>query len=169
MPTRIRESTSARAPRAETPRNDGLIGVFRTLADQHAQVAQLLAQLQADPSSRGALWPRVRRELVSHEQSEVRELYPVLRQFEELRALADEHDAEARELDALIARLDAVDSQSDIWAQALEVLTQTVLHHAKEEEEQKIFPAAQQVIGEARAFELDEKVLLTKQKVSEQN
>ena len=169
MPTRMPESTSAREPRAGAPRNDGLVGVFRTLADQHTQVAEQLAQLQADPARRGTLWPVVRRELISHEQSEVRELYPVLRQLDATRALADVHDAEARELDALIARLDAIDSQTDVWADVLDVLVRTVLHHAKEEEEQKIFPAAQQAIGEARAIELDAKVLLTKQKVSEQN
>jgi hemerythrin superfamily protein len=170
MPTRMTETPSASAYRA-TPgprRSDGLIGVFSTLAEQHRQVAAMLAQLQQDPSSRAVQWPLVRRELVSHEHSEVRELYPVLRQYEATRALADHHDEEARELDALICRLDTLDVRSDAWGQVLEVLITTVLHHAMDEEEQKIFPAAQEVIGEARAIELDAKVLLAKQQLAEQ-
>ena len=128
----------------------------------------MLAQLQQDPSSRALQGPLVRRELVSHEHSEVRELYPVLRQHEALRALADHHDEEARELEALIGRLDTLDIRTDAWGEVLDVLVRTVLSHAKEEEEQKIFPAAQQAIGEARAIDLEAKVLLAKQQLGEQ-
>jgi hypothetical protein len=66
--------------------------VFQTIADQHDAVAALSAQLMAIPDSRAILWPQIRRELVSHEHSEVRELFPVLRQLEEICALADRHD-----------------------------------------------------------------------------
>ena len=172
MPTRRTETPSASQskpkPRPRPTRSDGLVGVFSTLAEQHDQAAALLARLQQDPGSRAEQWPVVRRELVSHEHSEVRELYPVLRQFEATRGFADRHDAEARELDALICRLDDLDVRSNAWAQALDKLVSTVLHHAKEEEEGKIFPAAQEAIGEARAVELDAKLLLAKQQIGQQ-
>lgn len=154
-----------------TPRAgaDHLVGVFRTLADQHTQVADLFEQVKASPESRALLWPQIRRELVSHEHSEVRELYPVLRQIEETRALADHHDQEARELDALIARLDALDISSEEWTERFEQLVKTVLHHAKAEEEAKIFPIAQQALGEVRAIDLEAKVLAAKQAISAAN
>ena len=170
MPMRSNPPVSTTADHT-TPRPgvDGLVGVFRTLADQHTEVAGLFEQVKASPESRALLWPRIRRELVSHEHSEVRELYPVLRQLEETRALADHHDQEARELDALIARLDALDITSDEWTEKFELLVKTVLHHAKSEEEAKIFPIAQQALGEARAIELDAKVLAVKQKLAAAN
>jgi hemerythrin superfamily protein len=146
--------------------SEGLVGVFRTLADQHDQVAKLFDQLKATPEARATIWPQLRRELVSHEHSEVRELYPVLRQLDETRVLADHHDEEARELDALIHRLDSLDLQSDKWSQLFDQLVKTVLHHAKAEEEAKIFPVAQQVLGKARAIELDAKVRAAKQQLA---
>lgn len=167
MPTRTSDPMSTNPPGAAPRRGDRLVGVFSTLAEQHTQVAAMLAQLQQDPSTRALQWPAVRRELVSHEHSEVRELYPVLRQYEATRALAEHHDEEARELDALIARLDTLDVRSDTWGEVLDTLVSTVLHHAKQEEEQKIFPAAQAAIGEARAIELDAKVRLAKQQLGE--
>lgn len=166
MPTRVTDSSHK--PKSTDRRGDRLVGVFHTLAEQHSQVAEMLARLQQDASTRAVQWPLVRRELVSHEHSEVRELYPVLRQYEATRAFADHHDAEARELDALIGRLDTVDIQSDTWGEVFDTLVRTVLHHAKEEEEAKIFPAAQEAIGESRAIELDAKVLLAKQQLGEQ-
>jgi hypothetical protein len=159
-PTTAKPAGKAKPGKA---RPDGLVGVFATLADQHAQVAAMLAQLQQEPATRPVLWPAVRREMVAHEHSEVRELYPVLRQYEETRAFADHHDDEARELDALIGRLDMMNPSSEAWGQVLELLASTMLHHAKEEEEGKMFPVAQRVLGEARAIELDAKVLETKQ------
>jgi hemerythrin superfamily protein len=146
-----------------------LVGVFRTLADQHAQVAGLFEQLKASPASSALLWPQIRRELVSHEHSEVRELYPVLRQHDATRALADHHDEEARELDAVIARLDTLDVSSEAWMQLFDQLVTTVLHHAKDEEEAKIFPLAQQTLGEPKALELDAKVLAAKQQLAAAN
>jgi hypothetical protein len=168
MPKPMTETTSSDPPSSEPRRGDRLVGVFATLAKQHSQAAAMLAQLQEDASSRAVGWPVVRRELVSHEHSEVRELYPVLRQYEQTRAFADHHDEEARELDALIGRLDTLDVRSDAWGQVLDTLIDTMLHHAKDEEEHKIFPAAQAAIGEARAIELDAKVLLAKQQLGEQ-
>lgn len=169
MPNRTEPMNTKTAAKARpgAARPDGLVGVFAILADQHTQVAQLLAQLQQEPATRPILWPAVRREMVSHEHSEVRELYPVLRQFDALRAFADHHDEEARELDALICRLDKLHPSSELWGEVLDVLVTTLLHHAKEEEEQKMFPAAQQAIGEARALELGVKVLAVKETLAE--
>ena len=170
MPNHRSEMTGRPANDGPAPaRPEGLIGVFQTLAEQHDAVAALFAQLTASPESRAILWPQIRRELVSHEHSEVRELYPVLRQFETTRALADHHDDEARELDAMIAKLDTLDMQSDDWLEQFTALVATVTHHAKDEEEAEIFPLAQDAIGEARAIELDAKLRIAKQQISEGN
>jgi hemerythrin superfamily protein len=166
MPRQMTDSSAAVKPAPAAARSAALVGVFRTLADHHRELAALLAELQQEAANRATMWPVVRRELLAHEHGEVRELYPVLRQFDELRAFAEHHDEEARELDALICRLDLLDPRSASWTQVLHALIRTVLHHAQDEEEQRIFPAAQQAIGEARAIELDRKVLLAVQQLA---
>jgi len=168
MPNRVNEMPAKTARKQDAVEGaDDLLGVFRTLADQHDQVAAMFDQLRETPESSAILWPQLRRELVSHEHAEVRELYPLLRKFDETRDLADHHDKEAAELDALIARLDGLDVRSDEWIELFDELVETVTHHAKEEEEAKIFPIAQDVIGEARAVELDARLLATKQQLME--
>jgi hemerythrin superfamily protein len=168
MPNRVNETPAGTTRKADAMEgSEELVGVFRTLADEHDQVAALFHQLQQTPESSALLWPQIRRELVSHEHAEVRELYPLLRQFDETRDLADHHDQEAAELDALITRLDSMNVGTDEWIQLFDELVETVTQHAKEEEEAKIFPTAQSVIGEARAVELEAKLLATKQKLME--
>jgi len=163
MPNRVNEMPAETARKEDRP--EDLVGVFRTLADQHEEVAAMFDELRDTPESSAILWPQIRRELVSHEHAELRELYPLLRQFDETRDLADHHDEEAAELDALISRLDSLDAGTNEWIQLFGELVETVTHHAKEEEEAKIFPIAQSVIGEARAVELDAKLLATKQQL----
>ena len=58
-------------------RAKGLKGVFRKLAEQHHEVGSLLASAQKADDPAG-LWQRIRTELVSHEQAELVEIYPVL-------------------------------------------------------------------------------------------
>lgn len=167
MPNRMNETATERARKDDAGGGpEELVGVFRTLADQHEQVAAMFDELQGTLQSSAILWPQIRRELVSHEHAEVRELYPLLRELEETRDLADHHDEEAAELDELIARLDRLDVGTNEWIQLFGELVETVTHHAKEEEA-KIFPIAQQVIGEARAVELDAKLLATKRQLME--
>src|SRR5580658_5507645 len=72
-------------------RIDGLVGVFGTLAEQHGEVGALLKRAKADASKRTELWPTIRAMLRSHEEGELREVYPVLREYAELRAFADRH------------------------------------------------------------------------------
>jgi hemerythrin HHE cation binding domain-containing protein len=147
-------SSSARQPYEPGPVSPAFVGVFKTLAEQHREAAALLKLVHVDPGQRAALWPTVRQALISHEHSEVRELYPVLRQDRQTRALADRHDREARDLDAIIGRLDRMPIQSELWSTLFDQLAQTVLAHVAEEEAE-IFPAAQQALGQARAQQLD--------------
>jgi hypothetical protein len=146
------------------PVNPDLVGVFKTLSEQHREASALLKLAKADPGQRPTLWPVIRQTLFSHEHGEVRELFPVLRQYADVRALADQHDAEAHELDAILGRLDRMPMQSELWSALFDQLIETVLAHVAEEETQ-IFPAAQAAIGEARALQLDATVLAAKLKI----
>jgi hemerythrin superfamily protein len=141
-------------------RLDGLVGVFSALAEQHGEAGALLKRAKADESKRTALWPTIRATLRSHEEGELRELYPVLREYTELRAFADRHATEASLLSQTIDRMDACDPKSPHFADMLDQLIGLVEAHVTEEEKH-IFPKSQSVIGDARARALAPKFLAT--------
>ena len=143
-------------------RLEGLTGVFKTLAEQHGEVAAMLKRLQSKPEKKAELWPEIRRELLSHERGEIREVYPVLRQHVQTRALAEHHDQEAAEMERLIEQLDT--ATADDWRRLFDQLTDTVIHHANEEEN-SIFPKAQEAIGDQAAKELEARFLSAKQQL----
>jgi hemerythrin superfamily protein len=143
-------------------RLEGLTGVFKTLAEQHGEVAAMLKRLQSKPEKKAELWPQIRRELLSHERGEIREVYPVLRQHVQTRALAEHHDQEAAEMERLIEQLDT--ATADDWRRLFDQLTDTVIHHANEEEH-NIFPKAQEAIGDQATKELEARFLSAKQQI----
>jgi hemerythrin superfamily protein len=135
-------------------RLEGLVGVFATLARQHGEVTALLERCRGHRDRRAALWPEIRKQLLAHERSEMRVLYPELRLHDATRTLADHHDEEARELEGMIGKLDAEPIDSEVWGQLFDKLIEDVVFHAREEEKQ-IFPAAQKTLGDARSRALE--------------
>lgn len=144
-------------------RLDGLTGVFKTLAEQHGEVSAMLKRLQGKPEKKAELWPEIRRELLSHERGELREIYPVLRQYAQTRALAEHHDQEAAEMERLIERIDA--APVDGWQALIDELVDAVVHHANEEEA-NIFPKAQEAIGDEAAKQLEPRFLAAKRQAA---
>lgn len=147
-------------------RLEGLRGVFRTLTQQHGEVSALLERVKRHPDKRRDLWPEIRTELLSHERAEMREVYPVLRQHAALQVLAEHHDTDAIEMAQMIGQLDVLDIDSDAWGIVFVELVDAVVSHAAEEE-QVIFPAAQEAIGDVLAEDLDRKFLVAKQQLAE--
>src|SRR5688572_20695081 len=86
--------------KAMKARLSGLVGVFKTLAEQHGEVKVLLDRAKSSNEKFVELWPTLRTELLSHERAEMRELYPLLRAYPETMLLANHHDAEAGELES---------------------------------------------------------------------
>jgi hypothetical protein len=151
--------------RAAEARLRGLVGVFKVLSEQHGEAGALLKRVKHDPAKRAELWPKIRLELVSHEKAELREVYPVLREHDRTRALAERHEAEASQLSALIERIHATEMASAEWLQLFEQLIDQVEQHVTEEEND-IFPKAQEVIGAARAKEIEPRFLAAKKQIA---
>lgn len=141
----------------------GLKGVFRKLAEEHMEVAVLLklATETHDAEKRADLWTKLRAELVSHERAEINHVYPEFLPPTDGADLGEAHEAEADELEALVAELDALAFDVDEWQPAVERLQQAVLRHAAREEEH-YFPRLQEAIGETRTIELEELYLRAK-------
>jgi hemerythrin superfamily protein len=141
---------------AAEARFKGLKGVFTKLAEQHRQVSSLLSTIEKtdDLTRRAALWAEIRRELVSHEQAELLQVYPILEDYETTREIARLHTQAAGELETAVQELDGIGFQSDAWQPALERLIQKVRAHVELEEEQ-FFPRAQEILGDDVARELE--------------
>ena len=168
MPNRMDSiiAKSSGTAKAVEARFRGLVGVFKALAEEHGEAGALLKRLKSDPARRADLWPKIRQELLSHEKAELREVYPVLREYAETRALADRHDAEASELSALIDRLEATSIAAPEWDPMLDRLIDLVEHHV-EQEERDIFPKAQQAIGTERAKAIEPRFLAAKKQAAQ--
>ena len=167
MPNRM-DSTLSRGMgkvKAVKARLSGLVGVFKTLAEQHGEVTVLLERAKSSNEKFAELWPTIRRELLSHEQAELRELYPVLRADAATRELADHHDAEAAELEQLIRAIDELAIGSPERAPMYQRLIDAVRDHAREEESH-IFPRAQEAMGKPRAEALEARLLTAKQQLA---
>ncbi len=139
------------AEQATPARRPVLTGIFKTLTEQHRELLALLEREDIIEQ-----WPLIRVELLSHERAEVRELYSVLREHAGLESIADHHDADAKEIEAMIHHLDAMEVASPAWARLFGQLADSVIEHALAEE-QGIFPIAQRALGEARSLEIDER------------
>lgn len=133
----------------------GLKGVFTKLTEQHHEVSSLLKRAEStdDFTTRASLWREIRKELVSHEQGELLEIYPALSEVESVREIAAAHANDAAELEACIREVDAIAFQSEDWKVALRRLIEKVTEHV-ELEERDFFPRAQHAIGAEAAVQL---------------
>ena len=160
MPNRVDEMLSQGMGKAKAikARLSGLVGVFATLSEQHGEASALLKRVKGHPAKRAELWPTLRRELLSHERGEMRVVYPELRAHVETRALAEQHDEEAGEMEQTVFDLDATDMNSEAWEAKLGELIRMVENHVHEEES-NIFPRAQETLGEEMARAMEKRFL----------
>jgi len=146
----------------------GLKGVFAKLAEQHHEVGALLSNAESatDHTTRRELWQKIRKELLSHEQGELLEIYPVLEGYDATREIARQHADQAGELEGLIRQVDAIGVQSDAWRPALERLIARVKEHVQKEEED-FFLRAQAALGDEAARQLEKPFLRAQDLVKE--
>jgi len=145
---------------------DGLHGVFATLAKQHGEVSSLMKRVEDDAEKRVELWPAIRAQLLSHERSELRAVFPELRMNAETLDLADQHEDDAIALEGFIQELDGTAIESNMWGAKFAALAATVRQHAADEE-REIFPRAQAVLGKTRTNALDAELLAAEKQIAQ--
>jgi len=146
----------------------GLRGVFLHLAEEHGEVAALMKRVSKsdDPKVRREHFPHIRAELLSHEKGELAEVYGLLANYEQLRAVVLEHNADAHTLEKAIADVDVLDFASPEWSPTFDRLLQLVQSHV-EQEENDFFPKAQQVIDEDESKQILERYEAAKKSVKQ--
>lgn len=144
----------------------GLKGVFAKLAEQHHEAGALLssAEKATDHTKRSELWRQIRKELLSHEQAELLEIYPVLEGYAATREIARTHAEQASELEELIKHVDGLPVQSEAWRPAVQRLIVKITEHVADEE-QRFFPQAQQALGDERVKKLEQPFLRSQETI----
>jgi hypothetical protein len=157
MPGRLEElaSKAAGAMKAAKATIEGLSGVFKLLTKEHGEVSALLlrVEMSSDIRVRQELFPTIRRELLAHEKGELREVYSAFEENAELRAMAMEHDREARELEQILNELFVTPYDDVGWGPRFGQLVEAVKHHTAQEENQ-FFPAACRILGKDAAEQM---------------
>jgi hypothetical protein len=129
------DAAEDRAKASELPEGD----VIRILLEQHAQVRDLFAQLQASPASgRKELFDDLRALLAVHETAEEM----VLRSQADGGAwkdVAEERNREEHEANEVLKDLEALDPQTDAFLEKLTAFEKAVDEHAEAEETEE-FP-----------------------------
>jgi hypothetical protein len=135
----------------------GLYGVFRTLADEHQQIAkQLLASTLAPTlGKRAELWYEVRRQLLAHEQAEDEIVYADFEMHAGLSDILGQHEDASAHLRRLVEKVDEPPLLSVEWEAAVKHLHAALKWHATREDDD-FFPRAQAFISERRSEELKE-------------
>jgi len=139
--------------------NDAPMDAITLLKDDHKKVKALLKELEgmddAAPSEKRAKAETVIRELMVHETIEEQVFYPAFKKAadEEGQALVAESKEEHHVVDLLMDELQAVDLDDPQFDAKMKVLQENVEHHIEEEEE-KMFPDARKLLGNAKLQEL---------------
>jgi hemerythrin superfamily protein len=144
----------------------GLGGVFRKLSQEHGEVTALLMRVKrsTDVEVRRHLFPDIRRELLAHEKGETEVVYAAFRQYPELVKIADEHKAEADQIEQIIQQLSSTDYGDASWSRTFDRLADLVVDHASREEND-YFPKAARAMPDQEPDELEKRYLEAKKNI----
>ena len=134
----------------------GDTGIFRKLQQEHGEVSSLLHQVASnheDIDLRRALYPKIRAELLSHARAEEMEFYPVFERHVETRDIAVHCREQHKEIEQTIDELDTLGVDSPRWAAVFDQLCDKVVAHVEEEEEH-LFPRADDLVSREQAANL---------------
>ncbi len=116
--------------------------------DKHRKLLKQIAETQGDSEDRRELFTQFREEVTAHAAAEEESLYAEMLARPELQEDGRHSVAEHKELDDLLAELADTDMSSPGWLQKFKTLRHEYEHHIEEEEED-MFPAADEEFEEA--------------------
>ena len=131
------------------------------LKKQHKSVKALFKEVEKteDGRRRRQLMEQIAGELKIHTRIEEEIFYPAAREIGTSKAeeLVDESFEEHHVVDLVLAELPKVDPEDERFAAKMTVLSELVLHHA-EEEEDELFPLCEKKLGRERLQQLGEQM-----------
>ena len=130
--------------------------IFEALLQSHERQRELCRRLLSDigdAAQRQSVFDELRKELAAHETAEERTFYVPLFEHDETVDAARHGIAEHHEMDEMVEDLEKAKAGSAEWLEALGKLVHKIGHHL-DEEEQKFFPQAGEVLSDEQKFAL---------------
>lgn len=143
------------------------MNAFTLLKEDHKKVAGILEKIDATTErgvkTREELFTQLKNELDIHAEIEETIFYPALEKHEETRDITLEGIEEHRIVKELLAELDAMSKDDEVWTAKMTVLKENVEHHV-EEEEGEMFPKARKALTEEEIETLGTRMEAAKKK-----
>jgi len=139
------------------------------LKQDHKEAKGLMEQLKtADKGDRSSkdIFMRLKDALTLHTQIEEQIFYPALKSHEETSDMVPEALEEHDEVDEILAEMATLNPGNDEFMDKLTELRDAVEHHVKEEENE-MFPKAQEVLGQSRLQDMGRQMEQMKQSKSQ--
>ncbi|WP_292374420.1 MULTISPECIES: hemerythrin domain-containing protein [unclassified Methanosarcina] len=130
--------------------------IYDILKAEHKQVSDLIQQAMRDGSKETFF--KVKAKTDPHLLGEEKLFYPPLEQKGDLRELVSHAYEEHNEIKSISSELESMDASSSNWTSKIKELDESVSHHV-EEEENKVFPAAQKALSEDKAQQIAQQYL----------
>lgn len=130
--------------------------IYDILKAEHKQVSDLIQQAMRDGSKETFF--KVKAKTDPHLLGEEKLFYPLLEQKDDLHELVSHAYEEHNEIKSISSELESMDVGSSNWTSKIKELDESVSHHV-EEEENKVFPAAQKALGEDKAQQIAQQYL----------
>ena len=132
------------------------------LKQEHREAEGLIAQLEeADGKENGEsyrpIFEKLEKALQMHMQAEEEIFYPAVKNADDLEDQVIESYDEHAEVKALLAQLDSLDPSTEEFQTALATMKAGIEHHVAEEEDE-MFPTAEEELGRARMEELGRQI-----------
>ena len=125
--------------------------IYDILSKEHAEVAKLIQKATQDNTKN--TFNQIKAKLQPHLLGEEDLFYPQLEENEELIDLVNHAYDEHEEIKTILKELDNSSEGDRSWIAMVHALDKAVSHHV-DEEETKVFPAAQKVLSNDQAREI---------------
>jgi hemerythrin superfamily protein len=148
-------------------RLEGYKGIFRKLAEEHAEVSVLMRRVLSSSEVaevRRELFPKIRRELLSHARAEEQEFYSVLERYPETRDFVEHSGTDHRRIEILLDQLSVSDPAQPAWTETFRTLVQAVDDHV-DDEEKRLFPLAKDLLPEVDVIAMEERFAAAKKSI----
>src|SRR6185369_15178594 len=137
---------------------------FQLLKADHQKVAQLFDQLEsASGKAKLQVFEQIKTELELHTHIEEKIFYPAVEKPKETHDLTLEAYEEHDVVKKLLAELSRARTANDQWEAQAKVLRENVEHHV-EEEENELFPKADDVLSEDEIENLGDRMAAEKER-----
>jgi hemerythrin superfamily protein len=140
--------------------------LYQILTQDHRLTDQIFSDIEkttpAEARRREQLFADLRKGLEAHNVVEENMFYPEIESFSATRELVGDAFDEHAEIDAILQEIAELPTDKDEWPERIAELKVVVQEHVRKEED-RIFPAARNLLDEARAEELGRRIEEMKQ------